>query len=840
MAAERKQFEPELAPDWRRILEWPRIASLRNRFTDFGVVIPFRPKGQAEKTGETVPTQEDLILGLEQKAINITRKFQESHPGLNLNPENLELVLQANNLDRESVKAGLALQITDWLVKKDPGVRLTRTGRARHKDTAIEKAAARKAEKIVKAYSRKKSIEGKFLPDVYGEFENSFGASLEGFADYNAVSGKTARQIKSFTSKLGSLAIWTSYIQNQQRIDQDYQALIRQQQQLIDHQIVAFRFNRYNPKKISLEIDKVDEQIIEIEKEIPPEILGSKKVIGKLDQNLVRFVSERNKTLSRAVLLTRTPEEIAFSIETHKKNRRNWVTRAALAGLVIGVAFIDDNPKNNVVNIVDYQARQSKNGEAVGFSPDVPYEELHSGSTESAAASESPEITQSAVVIPVFGIGATIEEPVQNIQEDQAEIDEIKRDNRAVQKTIAVTVEQTSSGVVIPSMNIGAVETVKEIVSAPLVGTWVEVGNTGGDGVFIRGTPRKEDKVKAWSDGTKFRIIGTDVGAEGRQWKNVQDPSGNKGWVPGEYVALSIRPERLIIGNADGDGVNFRRFPVDGEVVRVWPEGTKLKTIGEVKVVNGQVWENVEDGEGNKGWMSGKYLFAMDLVPKAAALKKATPSLATSAAPVVKSPEAPVVAVPATTKKVEAAAVPPIAPEQKGKSVTSTIKGGKGRFHILLDDIEALRIVRDSRPWACYDDEFITAMSDAYGDIDPNSPEGDQAADEIIRGSATAAAENNCLRVGESWAGSEGLFQFHPRYWLDRLTSLIGQSWNVITSVPKYAAQGYRITIHDQGNTAYDVCGKYIDGKQIVAPVLDCYRKIRASTDIKLPLPPKK
>ncbi len=64
----------------------------------------------------------------------------------------------------------------------------------------------------------------------------------------------------------------------------------------------------------------------------------------------------------------------------------------------------------------------------------------------------------------------------------------------------------------------------------------LRVANTGGTGVFLRRTPNMNDRVRAWADGTPLKVIGADTNVEGVDWKNVQDPAGNQGWIPVQYT----------------------------------------------------------------------------------------------------------------------------------------------------------------------------------------------------------------------------------------------------------------------------------------------------------------
>jgi len=71
------------------------------------------------------------------------------------------------------------------------------------------------------------------------------------------------------------------------------------------------------------------------------------------------------------------------------------------------------------------------------------------------------------------------------------------------------------------------------------VDTWVVVANTDGQGVYVRKTPRMDDKLTAWPEGTRLRRVGAEVEGEGRLWVQVADPAGQVGWVPEDYVVIN-------------------------------------------------------------------------------------------------------------------------------------------------------------------------------------------------------------------------------------------------------------------------------------------------------------
>jgi hypothetical protein len=64
----------------------------------------------------------------------------------------------------------------------------------------------------------------------------------------------------------------------------------------------------------------------------------------------------------------------------------------------------------------------------------------------------------------------------------------------------------------------------------------VWVGNTDGEGVYVRNTPAMSDRARAYADGTPLTIIGEDLEGDGQQWKHVRTPDGLEGFVPSMYT----------------------------------------------------------------------------------------------------------------------------------------------------------------------------------------------------------------------------------------------------------------------------------------------------------------
>lgn len=77
--------------------------------------------------------------------------------------------------------------------------------------------------------------------------------------------------------------------------------------------------------------------------------------------------------------------------------------------------------------------------------------------------------------------------------------------------------------------------------AGPVVSPAYYVGNTGGDGVYLRHTPRLSDKAGAWPDGAAMLGRGPRVTAGGVEWLNVKAPDGTTGWIPTQYLVTPVR-----------------------------------------------------------------------------------------------------------------------------------------------------------------------------------------------------------------------------------------------------------------------------------------------------------
>ncbi len=62
------------------------------------------------------------------------------------------------------------------------------------------------------------------------------------------------------------------------------------------------------------------------------------------------------------------------------------------------------------------------------------------------------------------------------------------------------------------------------------------VGNTDGQGVYLRRSPHLEDKLQAWVDGSKMEVLSGPIESEGRQWFQVRAPNGVEGYIPSQFL----------------------------------------------------------------------------------------------------------------------------------------------------------------------------------------------------------------------------------------------------------------------------------------------------------------
>ena len=68
------------------------------------------------------------------------------------------------------------------------------------------------------------------------------------------------------------------------------------------------------------------------------------------------------------------------------------------------------------------------------------------------------------------------------------------------------------------------------------------VGNTDGQGVFLRRTPQLGDKLSAYIDGTLLRVVGPEIDSDGTHWQHVVAPDGKEGFVPAAYALATQVP----------------------------------------------------------------------------------------------------------------------------------------------------------------------------------------------------------------------------------------------------------------------------------------------------------
>lgn len=71
---------------------------------------------------------------------------------------------------------------------------------------------------------------------------------------------------------------------------------------------------------------------------------------------------------------------------------------------------------------------------------------------------------------------------------------------------------------------------------SPTAQVSLKVGNTGGEGVYLRQSPRMDDKLRPWPDNTPMVVIGPRVEGDGHMWEKVRAPDGSEGYIPAEFL----------------------------------------------------------------------------------------------------------------------------------------------------------------------------------------------------------------------------------------------------------------------------------------------------------------
>jgi hypothetical protein len=72
-------------------------------------------------------------------------------------------------------------------------------------------------------------------------------------------------------------------------------------------------------------------------------------------------------------------------------------------------------------------------------------------------------------------------------------------------------------------------------VALAQVNVW-QVANTDGDGAYLRKSPKLDDKLSPWGDGTLLKNLNEQATGDGVVWYKVQAPDGAVGWIPARYA----------------------------------------------------------------------------------------------------------------------------------------------------------------------------------------------------------------------------------------------------------------------------------------------------------------
>jgi hypothetical protein len=107
-------------------------------------------------------------------------------------------------------------------------------------------------------------------------------------------------------------------------------------------------------------------------------------------------------------------------------------------------------------------------------------------------------------------------------------------ESTAVPTVVPTVARAAASAVPSPSPSPPSPKPTATTVVASANTVWV--GNTDGQGVFVRKTPVMADRVRAYPDATPLTVVGDDVDGDGQHWKHVKTPDGLEGYVPSIYT----------------------------------------------------------------------------------------------------------------------------------------------------------------------------------------------------------------------------------------------------------------------------------------------------------------
>lgn len=74
---------------------------------------------------------------------------------------------------------------------------------------------------------------------------------------------------------------------------------------------------------------------------------------------------------------------------------------------------------------------------------------------------------------------------------------------------------------------------------APAATKRMVIANTDGIGVYLRASPKLDDKLKPWMEGTSVETSGGPVEGDGTSWQKVRTPDGSEGFIPVQFLAAA-------------------------------------------------------------------------------------------------------------------------------------------------------------------------------------------------------------------------------------------------------------------------------------------------------------